>query len=313
MKKRNKTLIAISSLIAIGFFLLLLITGGKHIDVNTKINAGSFLIGEKIELTYDVSCPGNLEFEFPQIEEKVKGLTLNDSSVSKKTVFNRNFITFVFKFYTFETGDYEFPELTLKFITSDKKTSKEINTEKKKIIVKSLLNKDDASEAALDIKDIKGPLPAHINLALLAMNILIVLIVAAIAVFFYIKNKRKQVMVQKPIIPAHVIALEKLNILRKQDLISRGMIKEFYFRLSLIIRQYLEDRFRLRAPEMTTEEFLNHLKDSQTLSIEHKKSLKDFLNHCDMVKFAKYKPPVDESDSSFYYAQQLIEQTKPNV
>ena len=80
--------------------------------------------------------------------------------------------------------------------------------------------------------------------------------------------------------------------------------------LSDIVRRYLENRFNLRAPEMTTEEFLNGVKDNKALSYEHKSLLREFLLHCDLVKFAKYEPPEKEADLSFKSAKELIDQTK---
>ena len=53
-----------------------------------------------------------------------------------------------------------------------------------------------------------------------------------------------------------------------------------------IIRRYLEDRFELRAPELTTEEFLTVAGTPVLLSHEHQKLLRDFLRQADLVKFA---------------------------
>ena len=88
------------------------------------------------------------------------------------------------------------------------------------------------------------------------------------------------------------------------------MIKEIYIELSDIVRHYLENRFILRAPEMTTEEFLDKLKDTDMLSYDQKILLKDFLFHCDLVKFARYGPTEKEIDSSFKSAENLVDQTK---
>ena len=55
-------------------------------------------------------------------------------------------------------------------------------------------------------------------------------------------------------------AWEQLGGAQGQDLISQGKIKEYHIEISDIIRRYLEGRFSLNAPEMTTEEFLNSLR-----------------------------------------------------
>ena len=66
----------------------------------------------------------------------------------------------------------------------------------------------------------------------------------------------------------------------------------------------------MKAPEMTTEEFLFSLKNSGGLSITHKNLLKEFLNLCDAVKFAKYGPTEKEISQSFDIAKAFIDETK---
>lgn len=115
-----------------------------------------------------------------------------------------------------------------------------------------------------------------------------------------------------PPLPAHETAFKALQELTNKAYLKTGKVREYYFELSDIVRHYVENRFQLRAPEMTTEEFLTTLKDSKILNAEQKILLKDFLSHCDMVKFAKYLPDEKESESSYESAKRFIEETKEN-
>jgi len=74
----------------------------------------------------------------------------------------------------------------------------------------------------------------------------------------------------------------------------------------------MEERFDIRAPEMTTEEFLASLNTSGRLAEPHKKFLREFLGSCDMVKFARYFFPREEMDKSLDLAQRLVEETREN-
>ena len=49
---------------------------------------------------------------------------------------------------------------------------------------------------------------------------------------------------------------------------------------------------------------------SSDLKVEHKELLKEFLSHCDMVKFAKYGPTPLEMLDTFSSAEDLVEQTR---
>lgn len=104
-------------------------------------------------------------------------------------------------------------------------------------------------------------------------------------------------------------AYARLENLRINRLIERADLKAFYIELSDIVRHYLEERFSLKAPEMTTEEFLGSLRYSMILNDLQKETLKEFLLTCDMVKFAKHQPTVNEAQKSFDLAKALIDQT----
>lgn len=162
----------------------------------------------------------------------------------------------------------------------------------------------------MEIRDIKGPVnfPGRMYLFII-LAVIVALLITAIAVMF-LRKKRKQRQIITPIRPAHEIAYEALRELKKRDLLKTGNIKEYYFELSNIVRHYLENRLQLRALEMTTEEFLLSLKYSDDLDAEHKSLLREFLSHCDMVKFAKYNPDIKEIESSYESATRLIDQTK---
>lgn len=170
-----------------------------------------------------------------------------------------------------------------------------------------------SSAFADEIKDIKPPVyfPGdHLFLVIIA-----VLIIAAglffLARFLLRRNKKIVPVPARPLKPAHILAYEALNALRLKDLPSVGKIKEYYIELSDIVRRYIENRFEIRAPEMTTEEFLFSLRGSADLTGTHKNLLKEFLERCDLVKFAKYGPTVAEIDSSFEAAWRFIDETKP--
>ena len=57
-------------------------------------------------------------------------------------------------------------------------------------------------------------------------------------------------------IPAHEQAYRELERLLARELIEKGQVKEFYAGVSGVLRRYIENRFGLKAPERTTEEFL---------------------------------------------------------
>jgi hypothetical protein len=164
--------------------------------------------------------------------------------------------------------------------------------------------------ASADIRDIKGPIYFSSIFLPIAVAVLIIISLAALMSLLKYFKRQKEIKAVAAKKLAHEIAYEKLEKLMNKNLPDEGRMKEFFFELSLIVRYYLEDRFDLRAPEMTTEEFLTKLKDTKELLYEHKSLLREFLAYCDLVKFAKYGPARSDIDSSFQSAKKLIDQTK---
>ena len=164
---------------------------------------------------------------------------------------------------------------------------------------------------AEDIRDVKPPVDLPVNPALLYFVLMAGVIGAAIFILKYLLKWTRQTKVSDvPPQSPWIVALQKLEALKKQNLPGLGSFKEYYTLLSDIVRRYMEDRFSIKAPEMTTQEFLWYLKKTGELTPQHKELLTDFLNSCDMVKFARYGPSSKEMEESFHSAKKLIEETR---
>jgi hypothetical protein len=70
---------------------------------------------------------------------------------------------------------------------------------------------------------------------------------------------------------------------------------EFSIRLSDILRRYVNEQYALPLTRQTSVEFLNALRKSSTFSEEEKSLLADFLNRCDLIKFARYDATTEDS------------------
>lgn len=84
----------------------------------------------------------------------------------------------------------------------------------------------------------------------------------------------------------------------------------WFVELSAIVRRYLEGRYEIRAPELTTEEFLLVATARPELTSEHRKLLEAFLARCDRVKFAGYRPDAEESIATLAAARGFVEDTR---
>ena len=152
-----------------------------------------------------------------------------------------------------------------------------------------------------DIRDIKGFVPVPHSLWWL-WALLAVVVIVVVALWW--RSRRKPANVSTPVVQLSPleIALAALQRLREDN----PAVEVFYTRLSDIVRHYLEDQFRLRAPERTTEEFLYEVSRDGVLSAEHKDLLGAFLQESDLVKFARHRPGREDMDRAFGAAEKFV-------
>ena len=91
-----------------------------------------------------------------------------------------------------------------------------------------------------------------------------------------------------------------------EDLPGRGLIKEFYLRLTGIVRQYVEDTTGIRAPEQTTEEFLRDMRSRQVFPRERSGRLAEFLEAADLIKYAGQQPQEGQIDEAISRAREFV-------
>ncbi len=133
----------------------------------------------------------------------------------------------------------------------------------------------------------------------------LLLVVAVGAIFLNRRRRVHNVMAYQP--TAEEIAHLQLESLLAEDLPSRGMFKDFYLRLTGIVRIYIEGVTGLRAPEQTTEEFLQEMRSQQVFAAVQSQRLKDFLEAADLVKYAGQQPDSTEVETSIVRAKEFID------
>ncbi len=138
-----------------------------------------------------------------------------------------------------------------------------------------------------DIRPIKPPVEVPNPWApwLWAGGAVALLGLVALGVMLWLTTRRRRAVA--PPLPAHVRARMKLEA----ALQFIGDPRAFAIAVSDAVRVYLEERFQLRAPERTTEEFLRDLQRTSALNAQQKESLAAFLEQCDLLKFARFEPP----------------------
>ncbi len=120
-------------------------------------------------------------------------------------------------------------------------------------------------------------------------------------------STRRRVAAQRS---AYDEAVSKLRTLEDRGAPAAEHADSWFVELSAIVRDYLESRYDIRAPERTTEEFLVEASRATALTTDHRALLSAFLERCDRVKFAGYRPDSEESIASLKAARAFVEDTR---
>lgn len=277
-----------------------------HVTVDHPV----ITIGDLIKYTISVDAATNVVFAMPQFAENLGGFAISDWDKGSPSAGRDGRVhhTQTYTLETYLTGLYEIPPAAVTYL--DGGATNIIRSAPVCVEVKTVVSSEDDLAA---IRDIKPPVelaekrPMDWRLWLIGLCGALVLLYSLARLVRYL---RARAAAPKPPVPAHELAYAALRALHDAQLVEKGMIKEYYYRLSDILRHYIERRFGLRAPERTTEEFLSELRGNALLSSRYQELLEQFLTECDMVKFANFSAQAGDARRAHDVAVQFIEETR---
>lgn len=296
------------------FSLLINNTCGQEVKVNSTFDTTSIYIGDQIRYTITVDQPAGLQLTLPEFNDTlIRNIEILSGPVID-SILNLKGVLRIKKEYlitSFDSGIYHISP-----VYAELKNDEGLKRFYSDYAYLEVLRINAApADSTLKIYDIIAPYKAPFTLGELLPWILIT-ILTAIIVFFLIrffKKLRKHEGGPEVVVipdPAHIIAFRDLENLRDDNLWQKGEVKQYYTRLTEILRQYLENRFRVYSLELTTNETLEALIYSGFKKDPNYKILKGVLAGADMVKFAKYNPEPAENESYFQDAWNFVFETK---
>lgn len=289
-------------------------TGGvASIEATAYTERNEVTIGDKIKFGIRVKYQDDLTVEFPKINQQLGVFRVQETGDIAGTKRDKDGHLTAEQNYvlsSYEIGRQTIPSLKIKY--KDNQGAGEVVTNEITIDIKGVLKE---GEIAADIKDIFAPVDVPTRFMRLVIWILAGLAVLSLsAVIYWLIKKRKkgykkqeQEFIRRS---PHEVAYELLEGLLKENLIAKGLIKEYYYRLTNIVRHYIEKRFGLLAPERTTEEFFVEMAHTNKLDDTHKRLIREFLERCDMVKYARYGPSSAETQEIYDAAKRFIDETR---
>ena len=134
----------------------------------------------------------------------------------------------------------------------------------------------------------------------------------AIGLLIYFTRQKKQMIPPPPPPPEplHIRALQALDELEKEDLWQKGAVKEYYVRLTDILRSYIEARFGIPAMERTTDELAGIARRHAGLAAQADR-IYQILFTADFAKFARAQPLPTEHLAAMQSTRDFITATIP--
>ncbi|MDB6152221.1 MAG: hypothetical protein JWL90_674 [Chthoniobacteraceae bacterium] len=157
-----------------------------------------------------------------------------------------------------------------------------------------------------DLRLLEAPQPWQLEWWI-AVALIVLLVIA-----LWMIRRRRAILARfresKLILHAHEDALAALAKL--SALLSEEQARPYSIESSAVIRRYLENRFQIRAPLRSTEEFLHEARHSPKLSPEFQALLGEFLKFCDLIKFARVRAYRTELENFHASAVRFVTETR---
>jgi len=280
------------------------------VEVQTLVEPKTVTIGTPFRYTIRVVADKDVEVVIPQLSVQVGEFEVTDfGSAPPREEHGRVLSERWYTLLTYTPGDgvVSGPSVQYRVTGGDLQS---IAAPDAPVTVQSLLDKPGATPPT-EVRDIKGPVAVpHDYRPLLWLGAALLGVVALVGGLYWLINGGRKTPAVPPR-PAHEVALEALAKLHAANLVEAGQHEEFYVRLSHIVRTYLEARFHRRAPEMTTEEFLQTAQRDPQLAPAQRSLLGHFLSEADLVKFARYVPAGQDAERAYTAAREFVQSTVP--
>lgn len=298
-------------------FAALLFTGlalsAQEIRVTSKPDTSSILIGDQTGFTVTADIPAGVAARLSSAADTLAGKIVilrrdpRDTALSSDgsmTVTDRYLIT------SFDSGSYAIPPFYAEVASGDSLLRYFSDYSFIDVVRPDVMPQDTTDV----IFDIIPPRSAPVTFREVLPWVIIALIAAVIvwllARFLPRNPLRRFVRPPAPPEPAHIMALRDLNALREAELWQKGEIKEYYSRLSDILRRYIDGRYGISSPELTTDETVRMLQKAAVTTTGQMAVVKELLSVSDMVKFAKYLPDSTVHVASMENSVRFVEETR---
>jgi hypothetical protein len=283
-------------------FLLSFSAKGQNVNVTSAFDSSRIFIGDQIKFTVIIDQPEGLKLALPALKDTIiKNIEiLSGPKVDSSKQNGRIKIIQKYLVTSFDSGRYQVPP-----VFAEMKNESGLKRFYSDYCLLEVIRVNIApADTATKIFDVIKPYSAPVTVSEVLPWVLIAFVVAALIwlVIRYLKKLKRA--------GGETETFRELERLKNEKLWQNGEIKLYYTRLTEILRQYLENRFRVFSLELTTSETLGELVKTGFKKDSSYNQLKSVLTSADLVKFAKYTPEPTLHESIFQDSWNFVLATK---
>lgn len=285
---------------------------GKYPVLKADVEPTSATIGEPIRLSVEIIAPdvSRIAVQEPfRSDDRSSTWTLlgrrdfPDEKLSSGEFRKRIEYTIA----AFATGDVELPPYSVTW-QSDQGTSTTSVLPARSVRIASVLPPDAEVVAAADIRPpVALPFPKWIPVAAVVAALILLAILAR--AYWAVVRRRVGQMI-RPQKRLDAWALDELAAIERERLVEQKKLREFYTRLTNIVRTYLGGLYHINAMDLTTTELMWRLEDDTSAPEEVRRRIADLLNEADLVKFARHIPEAPACRRALEAGREIVLSTR---
>ena len=272
-------------------------------------------LGDSLVLTLTVAAEAGVVVEMPAFGEALGRFAILDFTPREEVASDGT--STASQRYTLEaplSGRQRIPRLRIEYRDerggATEAQTREILTDELPFIIESVLPDGAVADTLLPMRAPLEDRPASVAYwgtgAAIGLGVL-----ATLAIWLWRRRRIMETLRERE--TAFERAMQRLERLELQGVPDDAAAGPWYVELSDIVRRYIEERLAVRAPELTTEEFLREARRNAEFSQGHRDLLADFLERCDQVKFAAHRPGAEESRRALDAARRFLGETRDAV
>jgi len=279
--------------------------------VDSSIDSTMILLGDQTAMRISVTCDTGQRVDFPLFSDTVvTGLELLGTAVTDTQYVNRKQRMTITRKYTLTSFEEKFYYIdpfpiyvdSVPFSSGEPLTLDVVAFEVDTLHPENFFGPHEIMQMPFKWQDLKTGVISLVLAVLLAL-------LTVFLILRYMDDKPIiRIIRRAPKIPAHQKALEQIEQIREEKMPHSEDAKAYYTALTDALRLYMNERFGFNATEMTTSEIIENLE--KTDDKEAIREMNTLFSTADLVKFAKFRPMLNENDQNLINAVEFVNKTK---